>query len=229
MSQKCKYKLTDGVCPDLAFTAHTLSNRHFPGARAVVSWVRLAARPLFLQRSLCSWRLARMTQPVARCARSTTCVAPASARTRTASLRPIRPKTPHSMPKRHVTTTACRPRPTTTSWLLPQAEVAVRRAVHRQEKVREERLRRDQRVVPTHTLGSERRLELALDAVVVVARRRALRVAVRAAVVARVEEHVPQAAQRRERIIRPAVPFMVPVGGAASARRAAIAGPCARC
>ena len=70
--------------------------------------------------------------------------------------------------------------------------MAVRRAVHRQEKVREERLRRDQRVVPTHTLGSKRRLELALDAVGVVARRRTLRVAVRAAVMTRIEEHVPQ-------------------------------------
>ena len=88
--------------------------------------------------------------------------------------------------------------------------MAVRRAVHRQEKVRQERLRRDQRVVPTHPLGSKRRLELALDPIVVVARRRALRVAVRAAVVARVEEHVPKAAQRRERIIRPTVAFVVP-------------------
>jgi hypothetical protein len=70
--------------------------------------------------------------------------------------------------------------------------VAVRRAVHRQEKVREERLRRDQRVVPTHTLGPERRLELVLNPIVVVARRRALRVAVAAAVMAGVEEHVPQ-------------------------------------
>ena len=89
--------------------------------------------------------------------------------------------------------------------------MAVRRAVHRQEKVRQERLRRDERVVPTHAFGSKGGLELPLDAVVVVARRRALRVAVRAAVMARVEEHVPQAAQRRERIIGPAVPFMVPV------------------
>ena len=80
-------------------------------------------------------------------------------------------------------------RPEREEWTL---EVAVRRAVHRQEKVREERLRRDQRVVPTHTLGSKRGLELALDAVVVVARRRALRVAVAPAVVAGVEEHVPQ-------------------------------------
>ena len=70
--------------------------------------------------------------------------------------------------------------------------MALRRAVHRQEKVREERLRRDQRVVPSHTLGPERGLELALDAVVVVARRRALRVAVRAAMMTRIEEHVPQ-------------------------------------
>ena len=88
--------------------------------------------------------------------------------------------------------------------------MSVRRAVHRQEKVRQERLRRDQRVIPSHTLGSERGLELALDAVVVVPRRRALRVAVAAAVVPRVEEHVPQAAQRRERIIGPAVAFVVP-------------------
>ena len=98
-------------------------------------------------------------------------------------------------------------RPERGEWTL---EVAVRRAVHRQEKVREERLRRDQRVVPTHALGPERRLELPLDAVVVVARRRALRVAVAAAVMARVEEHVPKAAKRRERIIRPAVAFVVP-------------------
>ena len=69
--------------------------------------------------------------------------------------------------------------------------MAVRRAVHRQEKVREERLRRDQRVVPSHTFGPERRLQLALDPIVVVPRRRALRVAVRAAVMTRIEEHVP--------------------------------------
>ena len=98
-------------------------------------------------------------------------------------------------------------RPEREDWTL---EVAVRRAVHRQEKVREERLRRDQRVVPTHPFGSKRRLELALDAVVVVPRRRTLRVAVRAAVMARVEEYVPQSAKRRERIIRPAVAFVMP-------------------
>ena len=89
--------------------------------------------------------------------------------------------------------------------------MSVRRAVHRQEKVREERLRCYERVVPTHTLGPERRLELPLDAVGVVARRRALRVAIRASVMTRIEDHVPQAAQRRERIIRPAVAFVVPV------------------
>ena len=65
--------------------------------------------------------------------------------------------------------------------------MAVRRAVHRQEEVREERLRRDQRVVPTHALGPERRLELPLDAVVVVARRRALSIPIRSAVVAGIE------------------------------------------
>ena len=54
-------------------------------------------------------------------------------------------------------------------------------------------------------------LELALNPVVVVARRRALRVAVAPAVMARVEEHIPQAAQRRERVVRPAVAFVVPV------------------
>ena len=89
--------------------------------------------------------------------------------------------------------------------------MSVRRAVHRQEKVRQERLRRDQRVVPTHTLGSKRGLELALDAVGVVARRRALSVPIGPPMMARIEEHVPQAAQRRERIIGPAVAFMVPV------------------
>ena len=75
-------------------------------------------------------------------------------------------------------------RPERGEWTL---EVAVRRAVHRQEKVREERLRRDQRVVPTHPFGSKRRLQIALDPIVVVARRRALRVAVAAAVVAGIE------------------------------------------
>ena len=98
-------------------------------------------------------------------------------------------------------------RPERGEWTL---EVAVRRAVHRQQEVREERLRRDQRVVPAEALGSKRGLELALNTVVVVARRRALRVAIRAAVMARIKYHVPQSAKRRERIIRPAVAFVVP-------------------
>ena len=70
-------------------------------------------------------------------------------------------------------------------------EVAVRRAVHREQKVREERLRRDERVVPTHALGPERRLELALNPIIIVARRRALRVAVGPPMMTRIEEHVP--------------------------------------
>ena len=73
-----------------------------------------------------------------------------------------------------------------------ELEVSVRRAVHRQEKVRQERLRRDQRVVPTHALGPERRLELPLNPVIVVARRRALSIPIRSAVMTRIEQHVPQ-------------------------------------
>ena len=90
-------------------------------------------------------------------------------------------------------------------------EVSVRRAVHRQEKVGQERLRRDQRVVPSHPLRPERRLELPFDAVGVVPRRRAFSITIGPPMMTRIEEHVPQSAERRERIIRPAVAFMVPV------------------
>ena len=89
--------------------------------------------------------------------------------------------------------------------------MSVRRAVHREQKVRQERLRCYERVVPTHALGPERGLELPFDAVVVVPRRRAFSITIGSTMMARIEEHVPQAAQRRERIVRAAMPFMVPV------------------
>ena len=89
--------------------------------------------------------------------------------------------------------------------------MGMRRAVHREQKVREERLRRDQRVVPSHPLRPERRLELPFDAVGVVPRRRAFSITIGSTMMARIEEHVPQAAERRERIVRAAMPFMVPV------------------
>ena len=99
-------------------------------------------------------------------------------------------------------------RPEREEWTL---EVAVRRAVHRQEKVREERLRRDERVVPTHPFGSERGLELALNPIIIVPRRRDRGIPVRPAVVPRIEYHVPYSTQRRKGIIGATVALMVPV------------------